>query len=262
MIVYSLVNQKGGVSKTTTAAELWAGLNLLGKKALAIDLDSQGNFTYFAGAKMGGKSALGLLTREATAEEAIQDTRLGAFVPSSSALSGADKIIDETGKEYRLREALSELPAGSYDYVIIDTPPELGILTINALTASDFVIIPAQADVFSLQGIEKLSHTIKTVKTYCNRELAIAGLLLTRYNPRTLLAQSITSSMNELARKLGTKVFDTAIREGVAVKEAQLQKMSLSEYAPKSKPAEDYSQFLRELMTAESGEASPSGFSE
>lgn len=251
MKVYSLVNQKGGVSKTTTAAELWAGLNARGKKALAIDLDPQGNFTYHAGARGDSKTAFGLLTREATAAEAIQHTANGDFIAASQALAGADTTITETGKEYRLKEALAPLPALGYDYVIIDTPPELGILTINALTASDSVIIPALADVFSLQGIEKLSHTMQTVKTYCNKDLNIAGLLITRYNPRTLLSQSIASSLMELARKLGTKVFDTTIREGVTVREAQLKQMSLRTYAPNAKVTEDYAAFIEELLTDE-----------
>lgn len=254
MKVYSLVNQKGGVSKSTTAAELWAGLNARGYKCLAIDLDPQRNLSYHAGARTDGKSSFGLLTREATAAEAIQHTKTGDFIAASQALAGANKSIDETGKEYRLKEALSPL-GGLYDYIVIDTPPTLGILTVNALTASDSLIIPALADVYSLQGIEELSHTISAVKTYCNKDLLISGILLTKYNPRTLLSQSMGDTMQGLAQKLGTRVFDTTIREGIAVREAQLKQMSLRDYAPNAKVTQDYDAFVDELLTTERGKA-------
>ena len=249
-MIYSLVNQKGGVSKTTTAAALWTGLNSRGKKTLAVDLDPQGNLTYYAGASSEGKTVLGLLTKEADAIEAIQHTDKGDFIASNSVLSGADTFIIETGKEYRLKEALAPI-VQNYDYIIIDTPPELGILTVNALTACDRVIIPAQADVFSLQGIERLSHTIRMVKTYCNHDLTISGLLLTRYNSRTLLAQSIASDMSAISEKLGAKLFNATIREGVAVRESQLKQKCLFEYAPTAKVTADYEDFLDELLLTE-----------
>lgn len=250
MKVYAVINQKGGVGKSTTAAALWAGLSSRGYKALAIDLDAQGNLSYTAGADPSHKTALSLLTGEAAAGETIQQLAAGELIAASKALAGADAFITDTGKEYRLKEALEPI-SGLYDYVIIDTPPALGILTINALTACTSVIIPAQADVYSLQGIEQLAETIKPVKRYCNPELAIAGILLTRHNARSILSRDVTGYMQQLADKLGTRVFKTAIREGIAVKEAQIMQRSLFDYAPRSNAAADYNAFIDELLGEE-----------
>lgn len=248
MIVYAITNQKGGVGKSTTAAALWAGLNQRGHKTLAIDLDAQCNLSYTAGADTTHKTALSLLTGENPAEDTIQHTATGDIIAASKSLAGADAFITETGKEYKLRESLEPL-SGLYDYVIIDTPPQLGILTINALTACNRVIIPAQADIFSLQGIDELSQTIQPVKKYCNPALKLEGILLTRHNGRTALARDITAFTQQLAAKLGTKVFDTTIREGIAVKEAQLSQQPLFDYAPKANVTHDYQSFIDELTT-------------
>lgn len=247
MTVYAIINQKGGVGKSTTAAALWAGLSLKGYKTLAIDLDAQCNLSYTAGADTAHKTALSLLTGENPTEDTIQHLPTGDIIAASKSLAGADAFITDTGKEYRLRESLEPL-SGLYDYVIIDTPPALGILTINALTACNSVIIPAQADIFSLQGIDQLNETIKPVKKYCNPALTIEGILLTRYNGRTALARDITECAQQLAAKLGTKVFDTTIREGIAVKEAQLNQQSIFEYAPKANVTDDYRAFIEALL--------------
>ena len=247
MHVYAVINQKGGVGKSTTAAALWAGLNKKGFKALAIDLDAQANLSYTAGADTAHKTALSLLTGEAPAGETIQHTRTGDIIAASKSLAGADAFITDTGKEYRLKESLEGI-ASSYDYVIIDTPPALGILTINALTACNSVIIPAQADIFSLQGIEQLYQTMQPVKKYCNPDLTIEGILLTRYNSRTALTRDITNYVKQLADKLNTCVFGTTIREGIAVKEAQLTQQPLFDYAPKANVTEDYRAFIDELI--------------
>lgn len=247
LAVYAIINQKGGVGKSTTAAALWAGLSLKGCKTLAIDLDAQCNLSYTAGADTAHKTALSLLTGENPAEDTIQHLPTGDIIAASKSLAGADAFITDTGKEYRLRESLEPLSA-VYDYVIIDTPPSLGILTINALTACNSVIIPAQADIFSLQGIDQLNETIKPVKKYCNPALTIEGILLTRYNGRTALSRDITTYTQQLAAKLGTKVFDTTIREGIAVKEAQLNQQSIFDYAPKANVTNDYRAFIDELQ--------------
>ena len=160
---YAIINQKGGVGKSTTAEALGAGLTLKGYKVLFIDLDAQGNLTYTLGANSKGYNSLDVLTQEATAEAAIQHTDRGDIIPSTPALAGADTAITSTGKEYRLKEALEPLKK-SYDFIVIDTPPALGILTINALTACTGAVIPAQADIYSLQGISQLNQTIETVR--------------------------------------------------------------------------------------------------
>lgn len=247
MLTLAIVNQKGGVGKSTTAAALVGGLSMRGYKVLAVDLDAQGNLSYSMRADKGGKTALGVLTQEITAQEAIQHTPGGDVIPANKALAGADAVITDTGKEYRLKEALEPVQA-QYDYAIIDSPPALGIATVNALTAAGRVIIPAQADIYSLQGIEQLAETIQPVKRYCNPALFIDGILLTRFSPRSVLSREIASLMEQLAAKLGTRLYKATIREAVAVKEAQISQQSLFEYAPKAKVADDYRAFIQEAL--------------
>lgn len=250
MKTIAVANRKGGVGKTTTAAALVGGLTLKGYRVLAIDLDAQRNLTSTMQARSDSKTALGVLTGDVTAREAIRHTEGGDIIPSSKALSGADATLTETGKEYRLKEALEPIE-GEYDYCIIDCPPALGILTVNALTAADSVIIPAQADIYSLEGIEDLQETIQPVKRYCNPDLTIEGILLTRYSPRSVLSRDVTTLAEQLASKLGTTLFKATIREAVAVKEAQISQQNLFVYAPKSKVSEDYRAFIEELLERE-----------
>ena len=245
--IVTVTNQKGGTGKSTTAGALAAGLSLRGYKTLAVDLDAQGNLTYTFGADNTGATVLEVLTGDATAAEAIKHTQSCDVLPANKALAGADAYIKETGKEYRLKEALENV-ADQYDYIIIDTPPALGILTVNALTACQSVIIPSQADIYSIQGIEQLSETMKPVKKYCNPGLEIEGILLTRYSARSVLSREVADMLEELAAKLGTKLFKTKIREAIAVKEAQISQQSLFEYSPKAKPTEDYNALIDELV--------------
>lgn len=252
--VYAIINQKGGVGKTTTAAALWAGLTSKGYKVLAVDLDAQANLSFNAEASTDDLTSLELLTGEATAAEAIQHTQSGDIILASRALAGADSTITKTGKEYRLKEALEPIK-GEYDFIILDTPPALGILTVNALTACTSVIIPAQADIFSLQGIEQLAGTIDPVKRYCNSDLDIAGILLTRYSARSILSKEVAELAQQLASKLGTRLFNTTIREAISVKEAQISQQSIFDYAGKSNVAADYNAFIEELLTS-TGKAS------
>lgn len=247
----AIINQKGGVGKSTTALMLAAGLTLKGYSVLAIDLDAQSNLTYTTGAKTDGATALGVLTGEIKAGDAVQHTESGDIIPASKALAGADAFITDTGKEYRLKEALEPV-AGQYDFIIVDTPPALGILTINALTACNSVIIPAQADIYSLQGIEQLAETMKPVKKYCNPDLTIEGILLTRYSSRSVLSREVAELAEQLAAKLGTKLFKSTIREAIAVKESQISQRSLYSYAPKAKVTEDYNRFIAEIIGEES----------
>ena len=134
---------------------------------------------------------------------------------------------------------------------MIDTPPALGILTINALTACHSVIIPAQADIYSLQGIDQLSDTMQPVKKYCNPSLNISGILLTRYSSRAVLSREVAEIAEQLAARLKTKVFKTAIRENISVKEAQINQQSIFDYAKNSNAAKDYTAFIDELISTE-----------
>ena len=249
MKTVSVINQKGGVGKSTTAEMLISALSLKGFKVLAIDLDAQGNLSYSLAANLDSPTILEVLTEEISAKDAIKKARADV-ISSNKALAGADAFIADTGKEYRLKEALEKI-AKNYDFCIIDTPPALGILTINALTASDSVIIPAQADIYSLQGIENLEETIKAVKKYCNPNLKIEGILLTRYNPRTISSREVSEMAEKLAEKLETKLFKAKIRDAVAVKEAQISQESLFKYAPKSNVTKDYEGFINEFLGKE-----------
>lgn len=248
MKVLAIANQKGGVGKSTTAAALSAGLSAKGYRVLVIDLDPQGNLSYNYDVAGNGKpTALGVITGEVSTREAIQKTGCGDIIASSRQLSGADLFLDKTGKEYKLREALEGI-AGDYDFIVIDTPPSLGILTINALTCADGVIIPSQADIYSIQGIQQLMDTIATVKKYCNSSLKVEGILLTRYSGRSVLSRELLESIQDYAADIGSKVFNATIREGIAVKEAQISQVHLLEYAPNSNVTNDYRDFVNEIL--------------
>lgn len=247
MISYAIINQKGGVGKSTTALALGAGLSLKGYKVLFIDLDAQGNLSYTLRADTNKYNALGVLQRPETAKAEIQHTDQGDIIASSPALAGADTLLTETGKEYRLKEAITAI-SGLYDYCIIDTPPALGVLTINALTACTGAIIPAQADIFSLQGISQLNSTIQTVKRYCNPALSIIGILLTRFNGRTVIRREVAEMAEQTAQSLNSKLFKTKIRECTALVEAQAIRQTIYSHAPKSNAVADYTALLSEIL--------------
>ena len=250
MKTIAIINQKGGVGKSTTAFTLASGLKNKGYKTLCIDMDAQGNLSYTANANDDLLTIYDLLAEDADINQAIQHTKNFDLIASSKALSGADGFITDIGKEYKLKEILESVK-NDYDYIIIDTPPALGILTVNALTACDSVIIPAQADIYSLQGIEQLSKTIQPIKKYCNDKLKIDGILLTRYSPRAILSREVAEIANDLAQNLNTKVFKSTIREAIAVKESQINKQSLFDYAPNSNVTNDYLNFVNELLKGE-----------
>lgn len=243
----AVINQKGGVGKSTTSNAIGAGLFQRGYKVLFIDLDAQGNLSYSMKCENKPLSSLEVLTGTATAKEATLTTPQGDIIPASPALASADTIITDTGREYRLKEALEPLKE-VYDYIIIDTPPALGTLTINALTACDSVIIPAQADIYSLQGIGQLNQTIQTVKRYCNSDLTIKGIVITRYSPRAVLTRDMTDLLEDTAKQLNTKVFTSRIRECIALKEAQASQTDIFTYNPRSNAGIDYKALLEEMI--------------
>lgn len=247
--IIAIINQKGGVGKSTTAHAIGAGFILKGYSTLFVDLDPQGNLSYTMGADTRGYNAMGVLERPETIKEEIQHTASGDIIASTPKLAGADKLLEDTGKEYRLKEALDDL-SGIYDYIIIDTPPALGVLTINALTACTGVIIPAQADPYSLQGIIQLNSTIETVKKYCNPKLRIMGIVLTRYNSRSTIRREVAEMLEQTASKLHTKLYATKIRECVSLVEAQAMKESIYTYAPRSNATADYKALVEEIIAS------------
>lgn len=246
--ITAITNQKGGVGKTTTAAALLSGLNSRGYKTLAVDLDAQGNLSYIAGAS-GGRSIYAAL-KGSPARDQIERTAQGDIIPSSRALLGADIEFTQTGREYVLKNALNAI-AADYTHIIIDCPPQLGILTVNALTAANDLIVPMRADILSVQGLYQLAETINTVRKYCNAGLNVAGLLITQYTARTILARDLAAVIQEQAAQLQTQCYKTTIRDAIAVKEAQTLRQSLEAAHPRAKVTQDYNAFIAEYLSQE-----------
>ena len=249
MKVITVSNQKGGVGKSVTAAALSAGLSIRGYRVLSIDLDAQRNFSFLLHVMGGeGPTVLEVLTGEATAEAAIRPGGRGDAIASSSQLVAADFLITGTRREYRLMDALKPVNE-KYDFAVLDTPPALGTLTVNALTAASGVVVPALADVFSVQGVLEFGETVRSVQQRSNPSLKHMGILLTRHNERSIISRDMADTLREAAQRDGTKVFRTPIRDTVAIREAAAQGTDIFSYAPKSKAAEDYSAFIEELLS-------------
>lgn len=247
--VISISNQKGGVGKTTTTCSLAAGLKKKGFRVLAVDLDPQGNLGFSIGADTETSATIyDVLKGEIKTQFAIQKLPCMDVIISSILLSGIELEFTNTGREFLLKEALHPVD-GLYDYILIDTPPALGILTINAFTASNAIIVPMLSDIFSLQGIAQLYETVERVKKYCNPNLTIAGILLTRFNPRTLLSREIMGTAELIARDLNIRLFGTHIRSSVVASEAQSVQKSILDYAPENNIARDYRTFIEELLS-------------
>lgn len=247
-MIIALTSQKGGTGKTSTCWVMAEGLSLKGYKVLLVDLDQQGSLSLITGAEENGKTTLGLLTREATAQEAIQKAGAVDIITANKSLVAAEAALKETGGEYRLREALEPV-RGQYDFILLDCPPALNSLTINALTAADEVVIPTQAELLSLAGIAQLYESYKLVKKYTNHDLHIAGILLVKHNNRTVLKRDVEKTLrDDLAVRMKTKVYRATIREGIAVNEAQYLQKGLYEYAPKANVTADYTAFIDEFL--------------
>ena len=195
MQIITISNQKGGVGKTTTAHALLTGLANMGYKVLALDADPQTNLTYTTGINMDDTPDLyNLLKKQASFLVVVQQVKPGFdIIPGSLDLAGADMEFTAAGREYMIREALEPVKE-KYDFCIIDTPPTLGILTVNALTASHKIIVPMAADVYSLQGLSQLQGMVENVKKYCNPGLTIDGLLLTKYSDRAIINRNLKDS--------------------------------------------------------------------
>lgn len=247
--ITAIVNQKGGVGKTSTAAALAAGLYDAGHEVLTIDADAQGNLTYIRGADP-EPGLFEAMTGAGRIEDIIVPTDKGDFLAGGPALAGADVKFTKTGREYILKGLLDPL-RDVYSHIIIDCPPHLGVLSVNALTAADDVIIPMGPDVLSLQGLGQLYDTINTVKKYCNPSLKIAGLLMCRYTNRATLNRNIAEILEQQAGAAGVPMYKTMIREGVAVKEAQIMQQSLFDTHPKAKATADYAAFIKEYLEQE-----------
>lgn len=241
--IISIINQKGGVGKTTTSQNLSVALRNKGKKVLLIDMDAQCNLSYSVNAPSSDYTIFDALTSNIPLKNIIKND----FIAGSEQLSSIDNVLNQTGKEYKLKEVLSQVES-DYDFIILDTPPALGTITVNALTASSEALITAQADAYSLQGINQLYPTILAVKKYCNNRLKICGILLTRYNKRTIISNNAAKAISNKAGELDTKVFDIKIRECTAIKEAQALQKDIFEYAKTSNASQDYKKLAEEIL--------------
>ena len=247
-MIVSITNQKGGVGKTTTALAMAAELQARGNKVLLIDTDPQGNATDTYKAQTQNTATLyDLLFEGEPIEECIQYTEFGDIVAGDPLLKDAAKLLDGVAGAYRLRECLESVKS-TYDYIIIDTPPTIGVLLTNALTACDKVIIPVTADRYGVQGMTQLQQSLADIKKYTNPGLVVDGLLVVRYNGRTNLAKTFFEALMEVASQFDTKVYETTVRESTKAKEAQAARASLLEYAPKSTTAIDYKEFINEFI--------------
>lgn len=243
-----LTNQKGGVGKTTSTSALIAGLAMKGNKVLGIDLDPQGNLGFSLGLEIEeGHTVYEVLKGEVTAAKAIRHAEICDVLTSNILLSGSELEFTGGGREFLLKQALVPV-LDFYDYIVIDTPPALNILTVNAYAAADYLIIPMVPEILSLLGLSQLKETINTVQETVNPKLNILGILLTKYNKRTLLAQEVKEMAQNIADQIGTVVFDTQIRTSVSVAEAPAQGETIFQYAPRSNPASDYRALVNEII--------------
>lgn len=243
----AITNQKGGVGKTTTAAALMSVLRQRGKRVLAVDLDPQGSFGFSFGLDIETcKTVYEVFKGESPIESVIVKTEQGDILPSNILLSAAELEFNRPGREFMLRNQLSRIQE-NYDYIIIDTPPALNVLTVNAYVASDALIIPMAPEILSLLGATQIRDTIETVRQCYNSRLHVLGILLNKYNARLNLNREVLEMSEQVAKQLQTKVFRTVIRGSVAVAEAPAHGESVITYSPKCKPTQDFQNLVTEI---------------
>lgn len=240
-----ITNQKGGVGKSTTALCLASTLGFKGRKTLLIDLDSQCNSTYASGADAPEKTISDVLGKDCQASDAITHTKYYDLLPADEYLTNAEH--SDIPPTLLYETAIKPLQA-FYDFIVIDTPPALGNLLYNALTAADHAIIPCEPSIYALQGLSALNKTIQSVQLHNNKKLTVAGILLIKYSNRTILSRDLKDMIDDFAQQMNTSTFAATIREAVAVREAQTLRKPLIDYAKNSKPNIDYKAFTNELL--------------
>ena len=244
-VTISISLQKGGVGKSTTAQALASTLGFKHKKVLLIDMDSQSNVTYSSGANNPQRTISDVLGEECKPDEAIIPCKYYDLLAADNYLTNMELMKDV--KPTLLKTVIHPIKK-LYDFIIIDTPPALGNLSFNSLVASDYVIVPTEPKPFSLQGLGKLHITIKSIQKHQNPSLKILGILLVKYNNRTILNRAMKEMIEDYAKQMNTIIFHTSIRESIVVAEAQTVREPLIDYAKNSKPNIDYKAFTTELL--------------
>jgi ATPases involved in chromosome partitioning len=247
--IISIANQKGGVGKTTTSVNLSTLLAKRGKKVLLIDADPQGNATSGVGMDKNVELSVYdmLISDEVESKDIIQKTEIKNLYicPSNINLAGAEvELVSMMSREYRMKEKLEQIKS-DFDYIIIDCPPSLGLITLNSFTASNSVLIPVQCEYYALEGLGQLINTINLVKKHLNTELEIEGALLTMYDIRTNLSNQVVKEVNKYFEN---KVYKTVIPRNVKLSEAPSYGMPISIYDPRSKGAKSYDKLVKEFL--------------
>lgn len=252
--IIAVANQKGGVGKTTTTVNLSTILAQSGKKVLLIDADPQGNATSGLGAEKEVElSTYDILVNDTAIEDILQKTMIKNLkvCPSNMNLAGAEvELVSMMSREQRLKEKL-EVVKEQFDYIFIDCPPSLGLVTLNAFTAANSVLIPVQCEYFALEGLGQLLNTVNLVKKHLNKEIQIEGALLTMYDIRTNLSNQV---VKEVKKYFNNKVYKTVIPRNVRLSEAPSYGMPITEYDPKSKGAKSYTKLAKEFLSINEAE--------